>query len=292
MHTANKSGVSTAMLLIIALVGICAGSLLVAYPLISTRVNNYEQGRIARDSGKIWDALSASDQAERLAEAEAYNLQLTHNEVTDPWQGQPDQSSPEYMHYARILGKDAPMGQLVIPAIQVNLPIYHGTSDIALGRGIGHLFGTALPIGGIDTHTVLTGHSGLSRATMLDNAEQLVEGDAIYVKIAGRELKYQVARTQIVLPEETDSLAQVPGHDLMTLITCTPYGVNTHRLLVHAVRVDMEASETPVFDQKTFIWQWWMFVAVFIIFLAGAALIWIIVQYRKSYRKDKHQSDS
>ena len=159
--------------------------------------------------------------------------------VSDPFD--PNNSTPSDEEYASVLNLagDGVMGQLVIPSIGVNLPIYHGVSDDQLLRGVGHLPTTSLPIGGPSTHCVLAGHTGLPSAKILGDIDQLKEGDWFIIRVLGEDHAYRVTSTEVVLPTETQSLVTQDGKDLVTLVTCTPYGVNTHRLLVHAERCDV-----------------------------------------------------
>lgn len=129
------------------------------------------------------------------------------------------------------------IGTVRVPKISVNLPIYHGTSDDVLARGIGHLYGTSLPVGGKNTHVVLTGHRGLMNAELFTRLDELRKGDVMYLDVMGETLGYKVDRISVIKPNEVDKLKVVPGEDRLTLMTCTPYGVNTHRLLVSGVRV-------------------------------------------------------
>lgn len=128
------------------------------------------------------------------------------------------------------------MGTIRIPKISVRLPIYHGTSESALASGAGHLYGSSLPVGGKSTHAVLTGHRGLVEAAMFTRLDEMRVGDYFYIEVMGRTLGYQVDRITVIEPNDTSQLKIVPGEDRVTLMTCTPYGVNTHRLLVSAVR--------------------------------------------------------
>ena len=128
------------------------------------------------------------------------------------------------------------MGTIRIPKISVKLPIYHGTSESALASGAGHLYGSSLPVGGRNTHTVLTGHRGLVEAAMFTRLDEMRVGDYFYIEVMGRTLGYQVDRITVIEPNDTSQLKIVPGEDRVTLMTCTPYGVNTHRLLVSATR--------------------------------------------------------
>jgi sortase A len=158
------------------------------------------------------------------------------------------------------------MARVRIPAIDVDLPVFHGTDDAILARGIGHLFGSGLPVGGAGTHAVLTGHSGFVQAKLFDDLDDLVEGDTVVVTVLGEDLYYEVDQIATVLPGETERLRQVPGQDHLTLVTCTPTGVNTHRLLVRTVRVDAPTAEqtrTVVDDSGPSAgFPWW---AVFLI---------------------------
>jgi len=143
----------------------------------------------------------------------------------------------DYLDQLR-LGTSDTMARLRIPTIGASLPVFHGTSDEMLERGVGHLQGSALPVGGAGTNSVLTGHSGIPQSRLFTDLHDLVVGDVVTVEVVGETLTYQVDRIATVLPTETDLLQPVPGADLLTLVTCTPIGVNTHRLLVQAHRVD------------------------------------------------------
>ena len=138
------------------------------------------------------------------------------------------------------------MGYVEIPKISVNLPIYHGTGNDSLDRGVGHLLGSSLPVGGSSTHTILTGHSGMASQKMFTDLEQLIVGDVFYLHILDETLAYQVDNIKTVLPYDTSLLGVYSGEDYCTLVTCTPYGVNTHRLLVRGTRIPYEEAEIIV----------------------------------------------
>lgn len=147
------------------------------------------------------------------------------------------------------------MGAIRIPKISVRLPIYHGTSESALASGAGHLYGSSLPVGGKSTHAVLTGHRGLVEAAMFTRLDEMRVGDYFYIEVMGRTLGYQVDRITVIEPNDTSQLKIVPGEDRVTLMTCTPYGVNTHRLLVSATRSaipdEIPAENDAVKDART-----------------------------------------
>ena len=142
------------------------------------------------------------------------------------------------------------MGSLDIPKINVELPIYHGTDDTVLSNGIGHLQGTSLPVGGANTHCVLTGHRGLPSSKLLIRLDEMVEGDLFFLRIGNETLAYKVNKIQIVEPEDVSGLQIEAGEDLVTLVTCTPYGINTHRLLVTGKRVEYKKAQHDAIKQE------------------------------------------
>jgi len=194
------------------------------------------------------ESLPETESQALLDDARSYNAVLPDGPIRDPYvlnvngeQTAIGEGSDAYFETLVVPGSDA-MARIRIPSIGVDLPIYHGTDDTTLARGIGHLFGSALPVGGDGTHSVLTGHNGFAQATFFDDIDGLHNGDLIIINVLGEDLYYEVDQQVTVLPNETDELRKVPGHDYLTLITCTPTGVNTHRLLVRAERVDAPAA--------------------------------------------------
>ena len=175
---------------------------------------------------------------------------------------------------------DGIMARLTVPSIDVDLPIYHGTSDAVLEHGVGHLQGTSLPVGGTDTHSVLTAHTGLAKATLFNNLKDVELGDTFTISVFGEVLTYQVVETQTILPEETGSLIIQSDRDIITLVTCTPLGINTHRYLVTGERIeptpieDIKAAEAgPVIPR----FPWWA-----VILPAGVILVGVYV-WRTGY---------
>ena len=156
--------------------------------------------------------------------------------MTDPFKVK--RMDGEMVHYNRILNIDGSsiMGYLKIPCISINLPIYHGTSGTVLEHGIGHLAASSFPIGGKDTHAVLTGHTGLSSAKIFTDLTEMKNDDLFFIHVLDRTLAYKVDQISVVKPEDTEKLQIIDGKDYVTLVTCTPYGVNDHRLLVRGVR--------------------------------------------------------
>ena len=161
-----------------------------------------------------------------------------------------DNSDTEIYEKQLNISGNGTMGSLDIPKINVELPIYHGTDDTALSNGIGHLQGTSLPVGGANTHCVLTGHRGLPSSKLLIRLDEMVEGDLFFLRIGNETLAYKVNKIQIVEPEDVSGLQIEAGEDLVTLVTCTPYGINTHRLLVTGKRVEYKKAQHDAIKQE------------------------------------------
>lgn len=162
---------------------------------------------------------------------------VANNASADGSDDSGDSASAKDKEYQSLLDSgDGVMGAIRIPKISVNLPVYHGTSELTLASGAGHLYGSSLPVGGKNTHSVITGHRGLVEAAMFTRLDEMRVGDYFYLDVMGRTLGYKVDRITEINPDDTSKLKIVPGEDRVTLMTCTPYGVNTHRLLVSALR--------------------------------------------------------
>ena len=256
-----------------------AGILVLLYPVFATQYNNARQERIASEFSAVAENAGPDAVAESLRRADEYNLKASSSPILDPWLDAQRPGTAQYQDYLSQLNLNDVMATIKIPSIDVNLPIYHGTDTATLDKGVGHLFGTALPVGGESTHTVLTGHTGLGNATMFDQLTSVKMGDYFYIETAGRHLKYQVTDIRVVLPHETESLNKVEGKDLATLITCTPYGVNTHRLLVTGERVPMdeEAVAAEAAQVKGSVMKPWMIavLASVAVILLVAGILWL-----------------
>lgn len=266
--------------LLLPIVIILAGLSVLLYPVVATQWNNIKQQEAAQAYSQLESELEPSALAQTLESARSYNDNRVNGPILDPWLSRLTEDNTDYQEYLAELSNLDTMARLVVPTAQVDLPVYHGTSDEVLNKGVGHLFGTDLPVGGQGSHSVLTAHTGMTNATLFDNLTDVKVGDPIYVQVSGEKMKYEVYDTEVVLPHETESLAPVNGEDLLTLITCTPYGVNTHRLLVHAHRVPMDA-DTQVFEKSGLHWQWWMW-ALLGLALGTVILLawWVIRQVR------------
>lgn len=221
---------------------------LTLYPLISNYVNQKYASEIQTAYQELIQQTDDSVLQEVKRRAIAYNLAITPG-TADAYSEESLLSAAEnYSDQLDIAGNGI-MGYVEIPKIQVNLPIYHGTDAEVLDRGVGHLLGSSLPVGGENTHTILSGHSGMASQKMFTDLEQLVPGDVFYLNVLNETLAYQVMQISTVLPYETELLSIVRGADLCTLVTCTPYGVNTHRLLVRGSRIPYE--EAAVIEEET-----------------------------------------
>lgn len=218
---------------------------------------------------------SSSEELERVWQAAlAYNEGHTVNEIVDPFAGDEGTQllNEEYMAQLNPAG-DGVMGYVDIPKIDQRLNLYHGTDAPALQKGVGHLQGTSLPVGGAGSHCVISGHRGLPNAKVFTDLDQLVPGDVVYLCILDRVLAYQVDGTQEVLPSEVGGLDIVPGEDLLTLVTCTPYAVNTHRLLVQGHRVPVTVRDGLEGDGHS------MYVRVRLVLFAVATLVALAVGF-------------
>ena len=216
---------------------------LTLYPLISNYVNQKYASEIQTAYQVLIQQTDESVLQEARQRATAYNLAITPG-TADAYGEEALLSAAENYDNQLDIAGNGIMGYVEIPKIQVNLPIYHGTDAEVLDRGVGHLLGSSLPVGGKNTHTILSGHSGMASQKMFTDLEQLSPGDIFYLNVLNETLAYQVTEINTVLPYETDLLGIVPGEDLCTLVTCTPYGVNTHRLLVRGYRIPYEEALT------------------------------------------------
>jgi len=232
--------------LLIVLVAI-AGIGLLLYPAaaawFSDRVHDTE---ISGYADTVKD-LAPTAQQELLAQARQYNAELPAGPLRDPYslseKGEKESIGSGSAAYQKMLAVEpgGMMGTISIPSIHTNLPIFHGTDEATLAKGVGHLFGSSLPVGGTSTHAVLTAHSGYVNSTLFDSLKKVATGDVFSVTVLDQTIYYNVDHITTVLPDETDDLRQVKGKDYITLVTCTPTGVNTHRLLVRGVRIPSPA---------------------------------------------------
>lgn len=280
------------IMLILFLIG--AGIFL--YPTISDMWNQYRNVRLITEYDTSVTDLSKSEYARLWKEAKEYNTEHPVNSIVDAFD-----ESDQYVlthPYDQVLDPDGNglMGSIEIPKINVKIAIYHGLGSDILEKGAGHIEGTSLPIGGKNTHAVLAAHRGLPGAKLFTDLDQMEIGDKFYLHILGKTLAYKVDQIKTVLPDQTKALDIVEGEDHVTLLTCTPYGVNTHRLLVRGIRTryveeENEKSETvpqklaqtdPVKLMKSGL-------LIFILLVGG---LWIFLHYRDRKRQDNRSNHS
>ena len=260
------------------------------YPIISSRYNEKHQSQIHVSYQEQMEQVdtTAIDEARELAIQ--YNQAILEGVKEDAfdhdallW------ASEDYKHQLNITDNGI-MGYVEIPTIQVTLPIYHGTDDATLEKGVGHLLGSSLPVGGESTHTVLTAHSGMASQRMFSDLDLLKTGDVFYLDVLGERMAYQVDQIKTVLPYDTTYLGILGGEDHCTLVTCTPFGVNTHRLLVRGVRIPYEEAEVIVEEttpeelpESTWEQEYMngIYIAIGIVVLVGliALAVWLYQRY-------------
>lgn len=236
--------------LLVALL-IIGGTATILYPSTAAWLHQYRQSQVIRELEGELRQSAREGLAVELEAARRYNDALTTGAIVGPYANAPKRdgqqvAAGEIRPYAELLRASATgsMARLRVPAIDVDLPILHGTSDDVLLQAVGHLQGTALPVGGSTTHSVLTAHRGLAGAELFTRLNEVQIGDTFTVEVFGEVLTYRVRQTQVVEPSETQSLFPVLGEDLVTLVTCTPLGINTQRILVTGQRV----TPTPIAD--------------------------------------------
>lgn len=274
--------------LVFSIIMIVSGMCIMAYPFVSNAfaernasvaIQDYVDSVGQMDEEKL-DALKAA--------ASAYNEQLSQLV---------SHGGDDNVHgsYADIIGVGESMGYITIPKINVRLPIYEGTEDSVLRKGVGHMSMTSFPIGGVNTHCVLTGHRGLPEAVLFTDLDQLQVGDKFYLHTLDEVLAYQVDQIKTVVPTNTSDLAIVSGMDCCTLVTCTPYGINSHRLLVRGTRVPYTGEEEEsaanlqyqqlqtgtIVRRLLNIWPWMLVVLVGIVGMEFVLMIMILRRHRR-----------
>ncbi len=290
MDTSTRLKVGFAALMILSGIGVASYpviSNMVAQRHASTAIQNYDETVQNMDTEKLDAAKEA---------ARRYNEQLGSALDRDA-AGEAEETGTSYVD---LIDVGESLGYITIPKIDVNLPIYEGTSDDVLLKGVGHLEGASYPLGGENTHSVLTGHRGLAEAVLFTDLDKLQEGDKFYLHIMDEVLAYQVDQVKVVLPEETEDLTIVQGQDYCTLVTCTPYAINTHRMLVRGTRVpyngEEETGDTPQAVQyqalhtgtvvKRIVDAWpWISVTGSVI-IGGEALLLLLLLHRCKKREE------
>lgn len=272
---------------------------LLSYPRISKVINAVLSSDMATAYIERVEAMPDPEKEALLEQAQFYNDSLFHNAVLDTaLDGAGDEMID--LNYEDMLStdKNGLIGYIDIPKINVYLPIYHGTSDDVLKKGAGHIEGTSLPVGGENTHSIISAHSGYPTQTFFDYLTELNEGDVFYVHVLNQILKYEVDQIKVVLPTDITDFDIIEGEDYVTLLTCTPYSINTHRLLVRGVRVPndetfVDTAPTVLrtgdgtFYFLNYAVSYWEVALIVCILIAAAVIptVWLIRKKRKKLRK-------
>lgn len=263
-----------------------AGFLLLLYPLISNMVNQRQQSDAVASYDSAVSNRSEEEIQEILNQATEYNNMLfqSNGAIVDNM----DTSILSDESYNSLLNQaNGIMGSIEIPKIDVDLPIYHGTEDDVLSVGVGHIQGTSLPVGGENTHCVLSGHRGLPGSSLFTRLDEMKEGDLFFLSVMGETLAYKVYDIQVVDPDNTEVLEITAGKDDVSLVTCTPYGLNTHRLVVTGERVPYEESEYNSIGSELPSLRELLFIAIPFVLLAVAGGLKF-----KDWRKKKHAQEN
>lgn len=284
----RKRLISNWVLQIFAMLGI--GLLL--YPEGADWVNSLSHNSEISGYAKQVENTDPAERQRILDTAYAYNDELEPGPLTDPYISEEEDAavgSPLYKAYEemlRVSGTDA-IGTVNYPEVDIALPMYHGTSNEVISKGVGHMYGTSLPIGGPGTRSVLTAHSGLPHAKLFTGLHKAEVGDIFWISVLGEDHYYEVREIETILPNETKSLKIIDGEDWVTLFTCTPVGVNSHRLMVHAERIDAPTDSSDQViggDGITAGFPWWL-----VMFIGGSALVALIL-FMPSKKKRKNKS--
>lgn len=232
------------------------GILILLYPSAATRINRIRQTQVVDGYISRVKSLSEEEKQRLWVEAENYNKKLNNNGVvmTEPFDAEEERLTNE--EYMRCLNaeENGMMSYLDIPSIKVHLPVYHTTSSEVLAKAVGHVRGSSLPVGGKDTHCVLSAHTGVAGNRLFTDLTEVKVGETFSITTFDKTLAYRVYQIETVLPENTESLMIQEGKDLCTLVTCTPYGINTHRLLVHGIRIEKSNAtkrKPDIADKRT-----------------------------------------
>ena len=239
-----KQNLVTILLIFILLVGLS----MLSYPTVSDYWNSFHQSKAVAGYVEKVEDLSKADYSRMLSDAEVYNKTLDQGVI--PYLNLTGEAKEAYNKLLDVTGSGI-MAYVEIPKLNTTMPIYHGTDDAILQVAIGHIPGTSLPVGGQGTHAVISGHRGLPSAKLFTDIDQLVEGDTFIIQVMDETLTYEVDQILTVTPDDVSALAIDPNQDYVTLVTCTPYGVNSHRLLVRGHRIANKAKTARVTSEAS-----------------------------------------
>ena len=268
---------------------------LTLYPVVSNYYNQRHQSQIQTAYREVLEQTDTAELERIREQAVAYNAAITPGAAEEAYtQESILAASEDYVNQLDVGGSGI-MGYVVIPKISVNLPIYHGTGSDSLNKGTGHLLGSSLPVGGESTHSIITGHSGMASQKMFTDLEQLREGDVFYLRVLDETLAYEVKAVHTVLPHDTSFLGIVPGQDFCTLVTCTPTGINTHRLLVQGSRIpfvpatETQESALPCEENTVSHWedQYWLGIRLGLVAMVSMVLLLNVLLYLRKKKPKK-----
>lgn len=275
------------MILVVVFV---AGLSLLLYPVISNAYNSWLQSRAIAEYSQQVNQMEKEVYEQEMAKAHAHNQALLERE--DPY-SLPEEMVSQYNGLLSVTSQKI-MAYVEIPSLDVSLPIAHGTSDDVLKDKIGHLEWSSLPVGGENTHAVISGHRGLPSSELFTNIDHLELGDKFYIHVLGDTLEYQVCNIAVVEPEDQRLLRVEEGQDLVTLVTCTPYGINSHRLLIRGIRTGTSGDELPtnvrVKNEITAV-DVLMLVALILVGVAVVAFIILLLSGKKKKKKGEQQNE-
>lgn len=259
------------------------GLLMCLYPFISGIYTSYTQSQLIQTYEDNSSSLSENQINEEIQKAIDYNNSLYQKQL-NPF----NNNTISLKAYNDILNisDSSIIGSIEIPVIDVNMPIYHGTSETILSKGAGHMEGTSFPIGGENTHSVITGHRGLPSSKLFTRLDELQKNDLFYINVLNQTIAYKIDKISIVTPNNIDSINIESGKDLVTLITCTPYGLNTHRLLITGHRIPFEKEVKKNIEPKSMSLRELFFIALPLLFIIFGIIIFKKKKGVGSYEKD------
>ena len=265
-----------------------------AYPLIASINNEHTQSLVQTEYEEKLQQLDTSEIDAALAAAREYNKTISTVQIEDV-----DKIKADLPPYEDLLNlaNNGIMGYIEIPAINIDLPIYHGTTGAAMEKGAGHMEGTSLPVGGIGTHAVISAHSGMASAKLFTDLDKLKLGDMFFITVCNQKLAYEVDNIAVVEPTDIDLIRIDTQQDYVTLLTCTPYGVNTHRLLVRGYRVDMAEEAISEVEEKvkpaasTWMERYEQGILIGIAIFLGLLLIALLVYFIKHLKQRKDEKE-
>lgn len=258
------------------------------YPLISDQWNKYRANKLIANYDNVVKEIKPDEIKKKIDDARKYNETLIGGVVPDAFSVRNGVKDKEYESLLNI-NNDGIIGSVEIPSIDVNIPIYHYTTDEVLAKGAGHLFGSSLPVGGESSHTVISAHRGLPSAKLFTDLDQLKDGDLFYFHVCGEIFAYKVDQILVVEPEQTSELAIKEGEDLATLFTCTPYSINSHRLLVRGHRVPYDKKEELQEKEKVKNVQPYFLIVEIACIIGGILLALILVKLLDFIKKRRKE---